>query len=116
MLMATHENKPIAGLIGVKWQGTAMYYYGASSYEHRHLMAPYLLQWEAIRRAKANGCKAYDLLGISPDSAPLDDPWAGISDFKRKFGGTVVTYPPEQMLVLKPVVKLALEWKRKIMG
>ncbi len=116
LLMATHEHTPIAGLMGVEWNGTAIYYYGASSYEHRHLMAPYLLQWEAIRRAKANGCKAYDLLGISPENAPTNDPWKGITDFKRKFGGTVVAYPSEQMVVLRPGLKLALEWKRVLLG
>lgn len=116
MLMAMHAGKPISGLIGVQWHDTAFYYYGASSYEHRNLMAPYLLQWEALQRSKARGCCRYDLLGISPENAPSDDPWQGISDFKRKFGGTVVNYPPEQAVVLKPVVKLALEWKRKIFG
>ncbi len=130
LLMAMYQGKPIAGLIGIIWppplttppkregnQGqVGIYYYGASSYEHRNLMAPYLLQWEAIRRAKANGCTHYDLLGISPENARSDDPWRGISDFKRKFGGTVVTYPPEQMIVMRPVMKLALEMKRKVLG
>jgi lipid II:glycine glycyltransferase (peptidoglycan interpeptide bridge formation enzyme) len=101
--------------MGVTWNGTGIYYYGASSYEHRNLMAPYLLQWEAMRLCKKSGCDHYDLLGISaPDS--VDDPWAGISDFKRKFGGTVITYPPEQTLVLRPMVKRALGLKRKLLG
>lgn len=116
LLLAKHEDRPIAGLLGVEWNGTAVYYYGASSYAHRSLMAPYLLQWEAIRRSKGHGCHTYDLLGISPDKAPPNDPWWGITDFKRKFGGTVVTYPQEQMMVLRPVMKAALDWKRKIVG
>ena len=116
LILAKHENRPIAGLLGVEWNGTAIYYYGASAYEHRSLMAPYLLQWEAMRRSKAHGCHTYDLLGISPDKAPPNDPWWGITDFKRKFGGTVVTYPAEQAIVLRPVMKAALEWKRKILG
>jgi lipid II:glycine glycyltransferase (peptidoglycan interpeptide bridge formation enzyme) len=115
LLLAVHGKKPIAGLMGVTWNGTGIYYYGASSYEHRNLMAPYLLQWEAMRLCKKSGCDHYDLLGISaPDS--VDDPWAGISDFKRKFGGTVITYPPEQTLVLRPMVKRALGLKRKLLG
>lgn len=115
ILIAKHQGKPVSGLIGVQWGSTAFYYYGASSYEHRNLMAPYLLQWEAMRRMKAQGCTRYDLLGISPDTA-TDDPWQGISDFKRKFGGTVVNYPPEQMIVLKPLLKAALDLKRRILG
>jgi len=83
----------------VIWNGTGVYYYGASSYEDRALMAPYLLQWEAMKICKAEGCTKYDLLGIShPDTKK--DPWEGISDFKRKFGGEVITYPPEQVLML----------------
>lgn len=116
MLLAKHQGTPIAGLIGVQWGAMGIYYYGASSYEHRHLMAPYLVQWEAIRRCKAKGCTHYDLLGISPEPAPANDPWLGISDFKRKFGGMVVTYPQEQTLVLRPIVKFLLGWKRRIVG
>lgn len=116
ILMAMHAGKPISGLIGVQWHDTAFYYYGASSYEHRNLMAPYLLQWEAMQRSKARGCSRYDLLGISPENAPSDDPWQGISDFKRKFGGEVVTYPVEQMLILRPIMRQALQMKRKLLG
>lgn len=116
VLIAEHDKKPIAGLIGVTWNGTGIYYYGASSYEHRQLMAPYALQWEAMLLCKAAGCTQYDLLGISAEGAPADDPWWGITDFKRKFGGTVVSYPPEQTVVLRPVIKTLLAWKRKIVG
>jgi peptidoglycan pentaglycine glycine transferase (the first glycine) len=107
---------PIAGLMGAQWNGTCIYYYGASDYEHRALMAPYLLQWEAMKIGKAAGCARYDLLGVAPPDASEDHPWQGISRFKEKFGGTVVTYPPEQRIVLKPVVHAALGLKRKIMG
>lgn len=126
ILLAEHEKKPIAGLIGVMWPPSAeatggknrigIYYYGASSYAHRSLMAPYQLQWEAMKLCKAAACTQYDLLGVSTEPAPKDDPWIGISDFKRKFGGTVVSFPPEQMVVLRPVMKWALEMKRKILG
>ncbi|MSR67819.1 peptidoglycan bridge formation glycyltransferase FemA/FemB family protein [Candidatus Peribacteria bacterium] len=116
MLIAKHEGKAIAGLMGVTWNGTGFYYYGTSSYKHRHLMAPYLLQWEAIRYCKSAGCTRYDLLGIAPENVSKDDPWAGISDFKRKFGGEVITYPKEQMIVLRPIAKMMLELKRSIFG
>ncbi len=116
ILLAEYEGVAIAGLLGVVHGTTGFYYYGASSYAHRNLMAPYLLQWEAIRLCKGLGCTHYDLLGVSPDTAGYDDPWRGITDFKRKFGGTVIAYPPEQSLVLKPMVKRLLGWKRKILG
>lgn len=114
LLLAMHQGKAIAGLLNVLWNGTAYYYYGASSYEDRKCMAPYLLQFEAMRKAKAEGCQTYDLLGIMPVDAPSNDPWKGITDFKQKFGGTLVTYPKEQICVLRPMLKKLLELKRKI--
>lgn len=114
LLLAMHQGRAIAGLLNVLWNGTAYYYYGASSYEDRKCMAPYLLQFEAMRKAKAEGCHTYDLLGIMPVDAPSNDPWKGITDFKQKFGGTLVTYPKEQICVLRPMLKKLLEFKRKI--
>ncbi len=111
-----HSQKAVAGLMGVIWNGTGLYYYGASSYEHRALMAPYLLQWEAMKLCKAAGCTNYDLLGIAPADAAADHPWQGITSFKEKFGGTYVEYPAEQEIVLRPFTKKALSIKRSILG
>ena len=73
------------------------YFYGASSREHRQLMATYLIQWEAMRWAKERGCKSYDLWGV-PDrdfdsleegfTTRSDGLW-GVYRFKRGFGGEV---------------------------
>lgn len=107
--------RPIAGLLGVTWGTHGIYYYGASGNAHRELMAPYLLQWEAIKRCKARGCTSYDLFGIAPEGQP-DHPWAGVSDFKAKFGGSVINYPREQEVILRPTAKRLLAIKRKILG
>lgn len=115
LLLATHEGRPIAGLLGVRWNATGTYYYGASAYEQRALMAPYALQWAAMRHCKACACTQYDLLGIdAPDAAPTT--WRGITDFKRKFGGTLKAYPAERQLLLRPLVNLVIMLKRKILG
>ncbi len=115
-LMAWHNEEPIAGLLGVTWKQTGFYYYGASAHKHRHLMAPYLLQWETMMHCKQLECLQYDLLGIAPEGSAEDNPWRGITEFKRKFGGKVITYPPEQMIVLRQMIKRMLEWKRRIVG
>ena len=115
----------VAGLLGVMCGTRGIYYYGASGNDHRELMAPYLLQWEAMRYCRENGCTAYDLFGITPPvvvvgarhALPLQrHPWASVSEFKAKFGGKVVTYPPEQEVTLRPVTKTLIQWKRKILG
>ncbi len=116
LLIAMHDKKPIAGLIGVTWNGAGYYYYGASDYAHRNLMAPYLVQWEGMKLCKGKGCTTYDLLGIAPTGAADDHPWAGITGFKARFGGTVIEYPPEQEIVLRPVVRGLLQWKRRVIG
>lgn len=112
-LIAEHEGRPIAGLLGVIWNRVGIYYYGASSYADRALMAPYLLQWEAMKLCKEAGCDTYDLLGIAASDSKKD-PWFGISDFKRKFGGEVLTYPREQMIILRPIRKMLVDWKRRL--
>jgi lipid II:glycine glycyltransferase (peptidoglycan interpeptide bridge formation enzyme) len=71
----------------------AIYYFGASTSnrEYRNLMAPYGLQWFMVNFAKKRGCKTYDFLGIAPENEP-NHAYAGISDFKWKFGGYRKTY------------------------
>lgn len=110
----------VAGAIIVYFKDTATYYFGASDYEYRNFMAPYLLHWEIIRDAKRRGFKKYDFLGIAPatestvvdtaedisgraEGAPEKHPWAGITEFKRKFGGREIVYPAAFDIVYKPL-------------
>lgn len=88
---AWYQEKPIAAIITVYYTNRATYLYGASSNEHRNLMAPYLLQWSAIQDAKQHGCKWYDLYGIPPDDNP-EHPMAGLYRFKTGFGGEIRHY------------------------
>lgn len=100
LYLAHYENKIIGGIIVTFFNDTATYYYGASSDEHREVMANYLLQWHAIKEAKARGMKYYDFLGIAPESAKKH-PWKGVTEFKKKFGGTEVSYAPPQEFAFK---------------
>ncbi|MBU0766345.1 peptidoglycan bridge formation glycyltransferase FemA/FemB family protein [Patescibacteria group bacterium] len=107
-----HKKKPIAGLLGVFWGETGTYYYGASSASQRAVMAPYVLQWESMLLSKARGYTSYDLFGIAPTDAPDSHPWKGVSAFKEKFGGYIISYPSEKMIVIKPLVNVLLTLKR----
>jgi len=102
IMVAFFEEQPLAAGIFCFLPDSAIYYYGASGNSHRELMAPYLLQWEAIREAKKQGCKSYDFLGIAPEEAPADHPWKGITAFKCKFGGSVIKYPPNIDIIHRP--------------
>lgn len=101
LFIAEYEKTPIAGLLATFHKDSAIYYYGASSNQHRNVMAPYLLQWEAIKEAKSRNCTHYDFLGIAPENAP-NHPWSGVTSFKLKFGGTRTTYTPAQEKPFKP--------------
>ena len=90
-LLAVHENDIIAAGIFTYTKNQALYYYGASSNTKRNLMATYLLQWEAIKKGKQNGCRYYDFMGIADPDNP-GDPLSGVTDFKLKFGGKTVRF------------------------
>jgi lipid II:glycine glycyltransferase (peptidoglycan interpeptide bridge formation enzyme) len=92
LYLARHESDALAA-IAVLIRGTqATYLYGASSNIKRNLMAPYALQWQAMRDAKARGCLVYDLFGIPPSGAD-DHPMTGLYRFKTGFGGAIIHRP-----------------------
>ncbi|HEX8600385.1 MAG TPA: peptidoglycan bridge formation glycyltransferase FemA/FemB family protein [Chloroflexia bacterium] len=115
VLLAEHPDEqeraegPIAGLLALKFGREAIYMYGASANRGREHMPTYLLQWEAIRWARGQGCTLYDFWGI-PDAPTEDDAEAtgtgdsvspvntrsglrGVYWFKKGFGGREIEYP-----------------------
>ncbi len=101
LFLAYYQRKPIAGILVSFFNDRATYLHGGSLREYRQLMAPHLLQWQAIQTARDLGCKEYDFWGIAPANHP-SHPWAGITRFKLGFGGKVVSYLPAQELPLQP--------------
>jgi peptidoglycan pentaglycine glycine transferase (the first glycine) len=81
-LIAEVEGEPVAGLMLFIFNEQAWYIYGMSRNLHRDKMPNYLLQWEAIRAAKAAGCEIYDLWG-APDDFDKSDPMWGVYRFKK---------------------------------
>ncbi len=65
---------------------TATYLYGGSLPFFRHAMSSYGLHWAAMRDAREQGCRDYDLYGIAPDDNPFH-PYARFTAFKKRFGG-----------------------------
>ena len=89
LVLAEKDGQPLAGAVVVFEKEVASYLYGAFSYQHRMLMAPYLLHWEIIREAKRRGATVYDLGEVPPETADRH-PLAGLRDFKLKFGARIV--------------------------
>lgn len=97
LLLAEYEGKPLAALMVFANGKRAWYVYGASNNQERNRMPTYLIQWEAIRWAKARGCEEYDLWGVPDENKETlesqfekrnDNLW-GVYRFKRGFGGEV---------------------------
>jgi len=99
ILTAYFEERAVAGLMVFAVGDRSWYMYGASSDEERNRMPTYLIQWEAMRWARARGCKTYDMWGIPDvDETKLEEEFSerqshdglwGVYRFKRGFGGEV---------------------------
>ncbi len=113
LLLAHYDGNVIAGGIFIYLDEWGIYYYGASDHQYRKVMAPYLLQWEAMKNAKKRGCHYYDFLGIAPNDHS-DHPWAGVTQFKTKFGGKVYSYPKAKDLVLRPIFYFLYRFIKKL--
>src|SRR5208337_5359707 len=102
VFFAEYQGTRLATALVVYFADTATYYYGGSRAIHRNVMAPYLLHFEIMRKAKALGCRYYDLHGVTPSGAP-DDGLKDISVFKRKLGGRELRLVPTLEYVYDPV-------------
>jgi peptidoglycan pentaglycine glycine transferase (the first glycine) len=97
LLVTEHDGRPLSALMIFARGRRAWYVYGGSTGLERERMPNHLLQWEAMRWAKARGCEEYDLWGV-PDENPdaleagfetrAEGLW-GVYRFKRGFGGEI---------------------------
>lgn len=90
-LIAEFEGAAIAHVILFHFGQKCWYFYGASANEHRETMPNYLLQWEAMRWAKAQGYSTYDMWG-APNVFDESDAMWGVYEFKRGFRGVVTRH------------------------
>jgi lipid II:glycine glycyltransferase (peptidoglycan interpeptide bridge formation enzyme) len=88
-LIAEVNNEPVAAIFIFYFARRAYYVYGMSRDMHREKMPTYLLQWEAMKRAKAKGCTMYDLWG-APETFDESDSMWGVYRFKEGLGGKVI--------------------------
>ncbi len=123
ILQAEYQGEPLAAVMVFARGKRAWYLYGASSNLHRNLMPTYLLQWEAMRWAKARGCAEYDLWGVpdadmetlEADFMQRNDGLWGVYRFKRGFGGELYRSAGPWDRVYNPFLYALYRWwlKRK---
>ena len=99
IFLGKYKEELIASAIIIFWQGIAFYHQGASSLRYPRISASYLLQWEATKEAKKRGCKIYNFWGIASTESKRH-PWAGLTLFKKGFGGYKKKYVKTQDLPL----------------
>lgn len=94
-------------LMTIRFWKVCVYYIAASNIISKKFSPNYLCQWEAISKAKNDGCEIYNFWWVSPDDNP-EHPIAWVSKFKRKFAWYDYSLLHAQDLVITP--KYYLNW------
>ena len=107
LFLARHQGELIAGNLFLIHGDTMLYYQGASTRDRAqtHRQAPAACFWAAIRAARALGLARFDFGGCTPTADPAD-PRHGLWEFKKKWGGTLVTFYNAEVLLAPRVVAL----------
>ena len=111
----SYKGELIAAAIIIFYNGQAFYHHSGSLQKFPDINASYLLQWRVIQEAKRRGCTLYNFWGISPNDRP-NHPWAGLSLFKKGFGGFAEEYlhAQDKPLTAKYAINYAVETARRI--
>ncbi len=107
LFVAEHEGDILGINLMIFHGDTATYLHGGSADVKREYMAPFLLQWEAMKEAKRRGCTRYDFGGIHSQFAIRNsqfDSWAGITRFKTGFSPATAptAFPGCYDIILSP--------------
>ncbi len=108
----TYENSPIVAALVYDYDGTRYYGHAAADYEHRKLGAGTSIVSQMMCEAKRAELSHFDLYGIWPHAEPGTS-HAGITAFKRSFGGTDVIYPGTWELPVRALPYAAYQFLRK---
>lgn len=107
LLTATYKKQIITTWILFKWKDFLYYPYGASTEQHKNVMANNLMMWEATKFGKKLGLSTFDLWGREEGK--------GFTKFKEGYNPSVIEFLGTWDLVInKPlyaIYKLA-EWIR----
>jgi dTDP-4-amino-4,6-dideoxygalactose transaminase/lipid II:glycine glycyltransferase (peptidoglycan interpeptide bridge formation enzyme) len=111
----------VAAAIIIFYNGQAFYHHsgslssGSTPLTTGGSNVSYLLQWRVIQEAKRRGCTLYNFWGISPADRP-HHPWAGLSLFKKGFGGFAEKYlhAQDKPLTAKYFLNFVVETARRL--
>lgn len=105
---AEKNGQMLSMAIIISYGREADYYEGASTEAGRKLPGACAIQWRAIQDAKQAGIERYNFWGIASSDNPKHR-FAGVTTFKRGFGGEDVSFVPAHDLVLNKI-KYVKNW------
>jgi lipid II:glycine glycyltransferase (peptidoglycan interpeptide bridge formation enzyme) len=94
------NDQPAAVALFAEYDGVMHYIFAGSSNDFRKIAPPYFVMWNAILEAKRRGWRTLNFGGIS--DAVKGTHLAGVTGFKKRFGGYEVTHPNPVDLVYNP--------------
>lgn len=78
------------------------------------LLANYLLVWEGLKISQNLGYRKFDFEGIFDSRFPKErKKWIGFSEFKKRFHGTEINYPPPFIKIYNPLIRLLFFFSEK---
>lgn len=104
LFLAKYQDRILAAYVFFTFDKILYYPYGASTREHREMMAPYALFWEAIRFGKKQNCRVFDMWGSPGPNPNPKDSWYGFHRFKEGFGGELVEFLGTYDLIINPAI------------
>ncbi len=103
LAFANIGGKPAAAALVVVYEGQAHYVFGCSANEYRKIAPSYFLQWNCMQKAKDDfGATSYNFGGISDDIKSTH--LSGVTDFKKRFGGALVSHSKPADIVMSPLL------------
>jgi lipid II:glycine glycyltransferase (peptidoglycan interpeptide bridge formation enzyme) len=114
LFTASYENEVLVAWILFVLGDTLYYPYGASSNNHREVMASNLMMWEAIKFGKKLGLKKFDMWGAMGPNPDTKDPWYGFHRFKEGYGGKLTEFVGSFDLVIDWKMYLVYKIMNKI--
>src|SRR3989344_2479660 len=104
ILIAFHEDIPLAAYHLFLFNDILYYPYGGSSDEYKNLMASNLIMWEAIRLGKKYHASTFDMWGSLPNNYDPDGKWSGFTRFKEGYGTEFVEFVGSYDMVINQVL------------
>lgn len=89
--LCTIDSKPAAVALFAEYDNVMHYVFAGSSNDFRKIAPPYFVMWSAILEAKKRGWHTLNFGGISDEVKGTH--LAGVTGFKKRFGGYEVDHP-----------------------